>query len=182
MKCHTMKTNKAVSFTRFILEKVVEAGELSVGAFLPPNYAHARLTRALIGLDSYPRKSRKTISVLLWRLQKEGLVECSGNRGNFVWRPTVAGKKRHEEKNARRLSQKPDGITRLVIFDIPEYERKKRTAVRVELFAHGFRQLQKSVWIGTAPLSKDFIHLLDELELYNKVHIFSVRSEGTLHK
>ena len=99
-----------------------------------------------------------------------------------MWRPTAAGKKWQAEIGAHRTSQKPDGITRLVIFDIPEYERKKRTAIRVELFAHNFRQLQKSVWIGMVPLSKDFIALLDELDLHGKVHIFSVRSEGTLKK
>ena len=177
-----MKEQKRTSFTQFVLEKVVEAGELYVDAFLPRQYAHARFTRALIGLDSYPRKSRPTVNALLWRLQKQGLVECSGRRGSFVWSPTAAGKKLQAEKNTHRLSKKPDGITRLVIFDIPEYERKKRTAVRVELFAHDFRQLQKSVWIGTVPLSKDFIGLLDELDLHGKVHIFSVRAEGTLQK
>lgn len=177
-----MKKEKIISFTQFILEKVVEAGELYVDAFLPRGYAHADFTRALIGLDSYPRKSRQTVNSLLWRLQKQGLVECLGRRGSFVWRPTPAGKKRQAEKDAHRLSRKPDGIMRLVIFDIPEYERKKRTAIRMELLAHDFRQLQKSVWIGTVPLSKDFIALLDELDLYGKVHIFSVRSEGTLKK
>lgn len=177
-----MKEQKKASFTQFVLEKVVEAGELYVDAFLPRQYAHARFTRVLIGLDSYPGKSRPTVNALLWRLQKQGLVECSGRRGSFLWRPTAAGKKWRAEKNARRLPRKSDGITRLVIFDIPEYERKKRTTIRVELFAHDFRQLQKSVWIGTVPLSKDFIALLDELDLYGKVHIFSVRAEGTLKK
>lgn len=177
-----MKKEKIASFTQFILEKVIEAGELPIEVFLPRTYAHTRAARALLGLDAYPHKSRKTVSALLWRLQEQGLVERSGKRGNVVWRPTAAGKKWQAEKNAYQLSRKPDGVTRLVIFDIPEYERRKRTAIRAELIAHDFHQLQKSVWIGMVPLSKDFIGLLDELDLHGKVHIFSVRSEGTLKK
>ena len=74
----------------------------------------------------------------------------------------------------------PDGITRLVMFDIPEYERKKRTAIRTELVGCNFQQLQKSVWIGSCPLPEDFIALIDELKLKNNIHIFSVREKGTI--
>ena len=76
----------------------------------------------------------------------------------------------------------PDGITRLVIFDIPEKERRKRNILRVELVTYDFKMLQKSVWIGATPLPEDFIHKLDKLNLKNKVHIFSVQEYGTLIK
>ena len=75
---------------------------------------------------------------------------------------------------------KSDGVCSLVIFDIPEYERKKRTAIRVELIGCNFRQLQKSVWVGYHPLPQEFITLLDELALKDRVHIFSVVKSGTL--
>ena len=75
-----------------------------------------------------------------------------------------------------------DGIMRLVIFDIPEKERKKRRALRAELISFNFSQLQKSVWAGENPLPEDFLSFLDELNLKNKVHIFSVRKHGTLQK
>ena len=73
-----------------------------------------------------------------------------------------------------------DGITRLVIFDIPERERKKRDILRVELIGSDFQMLQKSVWIGRRPLPKDFVAFLDSLDLKNRVHIFSVKDRGTL--
>ena len=75
---------------------------------------------------------------------------------------------------------KKDGIGRLVIFDIPERERKKRDAIRLELIASTFKQLQKSVWIGHHPLPPDFPELLDELRLRGKVHIFTIGKKGTL--
>lgn len=76
----------------------------------------------------------------------------------------------------------PDGITRLVIFDIPEQERKKRDSIRLELVAAGFKQLQKSVWVGDRPLPRDFLELLDNLDTRGKVHIFSVKEQGTLDR
>ena len=78
------------------------------------------------------------------------------------------------------IAWKPDGITRLVVFDIPERERKKRDTLRAELIGYGFEGLQRSVWIGHRPLPADFIEFLDSLNLKNKVHIFSVRESGTL--
>jgi len=75
---------------------------------------------------------------------------------------------------------KKDGISRLVIFDIPERDRKKRDTVRAELIGYGFRLLQKSVWIGAYPLPKDFLELIDDLELARHIHIFSIRESGTI--
>lgn len=75
---------------------------------------------------------------------------------------------------------KPDGIQRLVIFDIPEAMRAKRQAIRAELVSCGYQQLQKSVWLGEKPLSNDFIELLEALDAKPYVHIFSVRKTGTL--
>ena len=77
---------------------------------------------------------------------------------------------------------KPDGVGRLVIFDIPEKERRKRDAIRAELGAAGFRQLQKSVWYAEQPLPEDFLELLDALALKPHVHIFSIRQSGTISR
>ena len=44
-----------------------------------------------------------------------------------------------------------DGQWRLVIYDIPESDRKLRLRLRRELSRHGFGCLQKSVWISPHP-------------------------------
>ncbi len=79
-----------------------------------------------------------------------------------------------------RTETRPDGVERLVIFDIPEKERRKRDAIRLELAAAGYRQLQKSVWHGNKPLPEDFLELVDALELRSRLRVFSVREKGTL--
>lgn len=170
------------SVTRFVLEKIGELGNVGIEAFFPRNYAYTRVSRALFGLDDNPRVAPRTLATMLSRLAREGLVERTGSRQSSRWSVTKKGKECLRVNNgpAPVTFPKSDGICRLVIFDVPEQERKKRTAIRIELIACNFRQLQKSVWIGYHPLPQDFVSLLDELELRDKVHIFSVVKSGTL--
>lgn len=169
------------SVTRLVLEKLAELGTAYLDIFFPPQYSFTRLSRKLFGLDDSPEVAPATLSSMLSRLRKRGLVCRSGSIKHSGWRITQNGRK-WLSNNSEVVVVVPeeDGITRLVIFDIPEKERHKRDTVRTELVASGFRKLQKSVWIGHNPLPEHFIELLDDLGLKNKVHIFSVQEEGTL--
>lgn len=137
--------------------------------------------RSLLGLDQKHRFQRDTFASLLSRLQRQGLVLRTGTHRHSLWRLTRRGER---YVNRRQEDQKvqSDGIGRLVIFDIPEKERRKRDTVRMELIGIGFHQLQKSVWYGEHPLPRDFVTLIDTLSLQRCVHIFSVRQSGTLRK
>lgn len=106
-----------------------------------------------------------------------GLVERRGTKKTSIWYLTSRGEKYLKKEMDK---PRPDGVRRLVIFDIPEKEREKRRVIRGELTGLGYSQLQKSVWMGEVPLPKDFIILLDTLNLHGKVHIFSIRERGTL--
>ncbi|MBI3442748.1 MAG: hypothetical protein HY007_03200 [Candidatus Sungbacteria bacterium] len=173
---------KGVTVTRIILEKLQEVGEGTLETFFPKNYAYAALWRPLLGLDKPRKITHHTISMNLSRLKREGLVEKSGTGRKSGWRLTTKGKK-YIAKQPKRLEMsnlRKDGITRLVIFDIPERERRKRDIIRAELVCCKFKRLQKSVWIGEYPLPQEFISLLDSLHLAQNVHIFSIREEGTL--
>jgi phenylacetic acid degradation operon negative regulatory protein len=159
------------------MEKLAEFGEVTVGSFFPAKYPEARLWRKLLGLDDRYRFRRETFSSILWRLKAQGLVVRSGTAKQSVWRLSPRGR---AFLAAPAFEKRPDGVRRLVIFDIPEKERAKRDAIRLDLAAAGFRQLQKSVWYGERPLPEDFVTLLDALNLRRHVHIFSVREKGTL--
>ena len=164
-----------------ILEKLLEVGRLPFEIFFPPQYAHTKIWRDFFGLDDHPSISRRTVSSLLSRLKKQKLVIRTGEGRNAFWRLTKRGKiwlHTHSESIREELPR--DGITRLVIFDIPERERRKRTLLRTELIACQFQKLQRSVWIGFNPLPERFIRFLDDLHLKNHVHIFSVREGGTI--
>lgn len=169
------------SLTKAVLMKLGELGMGTLDAFFPPNYPYAALWRPLLGLDSRRRVNRKTVATTLWRLKRAGLVERTGGKKS-TWRLTRKGKQFCDVSQEKLKLPRKDGITRLVIFDIPEQERRKRDAIRAELVAARYTQLQKSVWIGEHPLPEDFVTLIDELGLQQNVHILSVRVSGTLAK
>jgi len=175
-----MHTKKESTY-ELVLKRVAEVGKGVFSAFLPRMYPEAQITRDILGLDSRRHIPRRTFSTVLSQLKKDGLVERSGETRSALWCITDAGKQHLEKAHTEVLSRaKEDGIGRLVIFDIPEQERKKRDRIRSELIYADFKQLQKSVWIGYHPLPQDFLVLLDELYLKGKVHIFSIRNEGTI--
>lgn len=159
-------------------------GEGMLDAFFPAKYPYAALWRPLLGLDRAKRLRKETVAATLWRLKQEGLVERIGAKKIARWRLTSKGTVRLKYESSLQTKQPPvsDGIVRLVIFDIPESGRRKRDVVREQLIGYGFRQLQKSVWIGDCPLPEEFITLIDELELGGNVHIFSIREYGTIKR
>jgi len=60
----------------------------------------------------------------------------------------------------RRKKRRWDGKWRMVIFDIPEINRRSRDFLRRELQWIGFKELQKSVWIFPYDFEKEFKVLL----------------------
>src|SRR3989338_1978881 len=163
------------TITRLILEKMSELGGLTLDAFFPRYYSYTRISRLLFGLDKARKISPRTLSTLLSRLQKQGLVARSGVRRKSSWVITEKGRMLLQKENSLTTLIIPprDDIIRLVIFDIPEHDRKKRDLLRVELTSYNFSQFQKSVWIGHNPLPEEFIEFLDAHLLEKKVHIFS---------
>lgn len=159
------------------MEKLAELGEVTIDAFLPPNYPEAKLWRNVLGLDSSYQFSTRTFSATLSRLRHQGLVARHGNNRSGYWSLTRRG-----EDTIREIVLLPpiDHIPRLVIFDIPEFERNKRAAIRQDLLAYEFCPLQKSVWIGYRPLPADFFELIDTLRIRKHVHVVSIRETGTL--
>lgn len=177
---HIVPRSPQISLTRLVLEKIAEGGEVLLDSFFPAKYPEARLWRKLIGLDPSYEFKRPTFVAILSQLKTQGLIERTPKRGRIHWRLTQTGRTTLSEK-PRTAPPRPDGQRRLVCFDIPERDRAKRQWLRGELIACGYHQLQKSVWIGEVPLPRDFIEMLDALELRGCVHILRVESKGTLH-
>lgn len=169
------------SLTQFILEKLNEIGQITLESFLPRHRIEAKIWRQILGLPTDYNFSPRTFSAILSRLKRQGLVTKSGRHGRSIWQLAPKGK----EKLTLPVSLEPlptDGIARLVMFDIPESERRKRDWLRSELVACNFQRLQKSVWIGYNPLPEKFIKSLDEFKLKHKVHIVSINKIGTLEE
>jgi len=167
------------SLTGLILERIAEAGDVFLDSFFPAKYPEARLWRKILGLDPAYEFSRPTFASILSQLKAQGLVERRRESRGSRWRVTPRGATVVAARTGALLPR-PDGKQRLICFDILERERAKRKWLRGELIALGYRQLQKSVWIGETPLPSDFIASLDTLELRGWVHVLRVTADGSL--
>lgn len=173
---------KIKSITHFLLDKLSESENIVLEAMFPRNQAEGRMWRQILGLSDNYEFSKPTFSSLLHRLKKERLVSKTGRGINSKWSITLIGQ--NKLKHYQNLVEpiKPDGIPRLVMYDIPESNRKKRDWIRGELVASGYNQLQKSVWLGYAPLPEDFMRSVRDFDLINKVQIVSISKKGTLNQ
>ena len=90
--------------------------------------------------------------------------------------------KLRRRKNLQLLenqSLKKDRL-KIVIFDIPEADRRKRFWLRSALKKLDFTMLQKSVWIGKTKLPQMFLDALRQEKLLSYVEIFEVSKKGSL--
>lgn len=131
------------------------------------------------------RKSRNldnTLRVTLSKLKKNGFLENK----NGKWSITSEGEEFLDSKqaNIRRFFPKKTDYGKtdygsrkdipkqlVVIFDIPEKQRRYRDWLRIELVSLGFELIQKSVWLGPS-LPKGFIEYLEEIKVLKYLKFF----------
>jgi len=143
-------------------------------------------------LEEYRRLERQRFYNLLNYLQKQGLVakHKEKERRSSFWVITRKGKEKLEELEERRNNTLPkikyeikkDDELKIITFDIPEKERRKRDWLRQNLLALNFSPLQKSVWVGYSKLPEEFLTELKELSLFPYIEIFTVNKSGTIGK
>ena len=133
---------------------------------------------------SVKEASGPTLRVVLSRLKKQGLVK--NERG--IWNITDKGKeylkkKLFFRKHKKRVnaSNKSKSRRLIVAFDIPEYKRRERDWLRIELKNLGFEMLQKSVWFGPAPLPKDFVITVKEFGILEFLKFFKAEEQEVVH-
>ena len=159
------------------------------------DYKNVTPYKRLMGIKRYERprlpnprelaaEERQRFYSMIWKLQKQGLVEKKTGHWQITkkgheWRAMIFGrwktalpKIKYEKESANEL--------KLVIFDIPEKERRKRVWLRSALRRIGFRQLQKSVWIGKVKIPEAFMNDLRKMDLLAYIEILAITKTGTL--
>jgi len=98
--------------------------------------------------------SSKDFYNTLYRLAQQEVIEQKG-----------AGMTLSSEgsKILRRLKPTRDGVWKLVLFDIPEKQKKVRIILRAKLKALGFVKWQNSIWISPFALDAEIEEELSEL-------------------
>ncbi len=149
-----------------------------------------RLQRRANQLEEYRQKRR--FDKMLYRLKNDGLVEDKVNDSKSYFKLTSKGKERFEILKKRRANALPDATYYvhsqksdkfvIVVFDIPERDRRKRDWLRSALRNIGFRLVQKSVWMGKVKIPKEFLDDLKELRIVEFVEIFEISKAGSLRQ
>lgn len=144
----------------------------------PPYYRKIKKTQEE-AIREIKEIKEETLRRTLYKLRKNGFVENK----NTVWRITKKGKEYLKNKIASKLphfkhskvENKNKQKEIVIIFDIPEIYKKSRNWLREELKELGFIQIQKSVWLGPAPLPREFIAYLNEINILQFLKFFSAK-------
>ncbi len=146
--------------------------------------------------DLYMRQMRENkenqnrFKHFIYHLRKERLIEnIKKDKGMFV-KITSAGEKLLSKLRQRKDQDLPEKTypvlekdeLKIIIFDVPEKEKRKRAWLRSALRNLEFTMIQKSVWSGKTKLPQEFINQLHKLNLLSHVEIFTISKTGTLKK
>lgn len=133
--------------------------------------------------NSINRRERNKLLNLLYKMNKEGLIERSG----LKYLITKKGKEKYLYlKNSllfqKKFNKEGEDELKIIAFDIPEKLRIYRRWLRSILISLDFKMLQKSLFIGKQKLPEDFIKELKRLSILHYVEIFAITKKGTLEK
>jgi DNA-binding PadR family transcriptional regulator len=192
--------------TEFVLDALNTVGKLSIDfidAMMSDRATSYRKLRQMTNPFYYEFKSIKRFNYrekqaierqkfynLLYKLQKQGLVKKCKKDKNSFWIITHNGKKKLKKIKQKEkvfnidinYKVEKDNDLKIIIFDIPEKNRKKRDWLRRNLLALDFSKLQRSVWMGGTKLPEEFLKELKNLSLMPYIEIFSVNKKGTIGK
>ena len=180
--------------TRIILDALADAaqnaGELLDVFFATyhESYRRARnhsMKRTPFSPYTAETAERRRFYNLLVKLNAEGFIQKAPKR---TWRLTKRGFEKRDTLHTQRAATlpharyavEPSAEWNIVMFDVPEREKRKRNWLRAALVRMGFRQLQKSVFAGRIELPALFLHDLRRLRLLTYVEIFSITKTGSL--
>jgi len=180
-----------------ILAAIAITGIFAVAATSP--YFFINLARAIKKDSDYKRRKKggepedKVLARSLAGLNKNKLVIVRREGYSYTVKLTDMGKKiikRMQFENMRiEKQEKWDGKWRIVIFDIPEGNKRRgkvlRDAMRAKMKAMGFYQLQKSVWAHAYPCEKEIQLLCEILKISPFVNILvaeKIYNDGALRE
>lgn len=158
---------------KIILAALALGGIMVVGAVAPN-------VLSLFGRFGYSQFSRKQIKGGFNNLKQRKLIEVvriSGDKA--VVRLTTKGGRRVREMILDELTiprpRRWDGKWRIMIFDIPVFMNKARSALRATIKDLGMHQLQKSVWVYPYPCEDEVLFVANFFNVENYIEILETK-------
>lgn len=106
----------------------------------------------------------------IYRLIDQELLERNENNKGIILNLSEEGK-----KILSRIVPERDGIWKLVIFDIPEKQKKVRTVLRAKLKQLHFQKWQNSIWISPYALDKEIEEEFSQLAKHYFVRLIKTK-------
>lgn len=198
-----MKGEITLRLLEFIRDAAVGAADLTA-AFLESGYG-ASYGKIMYEFEqrSNQRVNGKELKIdkkifqqrfynMLYKLKKDGLIEEAVKSQKSFLKITLKGKQRINRLKERQIDLLPDSSYQktnskndkftIVVFDIPERDRRKRSWLRIALKNLDFNMIQQSVWAGKVKIPEEFINDLKELRLIEYVEIFEISKSGSLRQ
>ena len=159
MKIHKGKLSQTILLA---LEKTVD-GYIRLEDFLYNTHIYAK---------GYERTLKKSeFSQALKRLRERGLVERGLiDENKIIFKLTQLGRDALGFESVREFDW--DGKWRVVIFDIPEKNKRVRNQFRRRLKHWGFKNWQQSVWVSKNDITDKLRYLIEELGIGQWVAVF----------
>ena len=120
---------------------------------------------------SIHRLGYPTYYTTLRRLEQQHLVKKT-KHGKII-KVLITARGRALLKKHRTEKRRTDGLSTIIIFDIPEDKRRSREALRRYLIRHGYTLLQESVLIAPTYITRELKELVSELGIVSNVTIIS---------
>ncbi|MCX6753872.1 MAG: CRISPR-associated endonuclease Cas2 [Candidatus Nomurabacteria bacterium] len=137
------------------------------------NYKGVRVN--IFGIPRFQKYSQRNIRTTIDRLKRKGLIEkeLSGIILSKHGKEYVR-KKFDSLKQFERPTNQPKERKLLVMFDVPTEKKGEREWLRWHLKKFGYIMIQQSVWVGPAPLPKEFSNYLKEIKLDRCIKTFKL--------
>lgn len=129
----------------------------------------------IFGIPRFTKYNKKSLQITISRLREKGIIEkeLSGIVLSKYGKEYVKRKSDSLEKFEKPKNQSKDRKL-LVMFDVPTEKKGEREWLRWHLKKFGYIMIQQSVWVGPAPLPKEFSDYLKEIKLDKCIKTFKL--------
>lgn len=160
--------------------RVLSYGEIELPSFKGKEIISALLPRLMP--SGIGRKRANAVVVALERLRRAKLIELSIEDQRSVLKITSSGEGRLKKYELQHLviaqDRKWDGRWRIVLFDIPEYQKIIRDRFSRKLKALGFMMLKGGVFLHYLPCKDEIASIAEQLTIEKRVAFIEAISLG----
>jgi len=140
-----------------------------------PTHRYKGMPVSMFGIPAIFPYKKQSINNAIYKLNKSGYLLKQNDYISLLPR----GRKYVENKKVRLVIfdspyKKELSKNLIVMFDIPEVKKAEREWFRFHLRQFGYEMIQKSVWVGPAPLPKDFLDYVKEIKLRECIKTFKL--------